>query len=614
MDSNGGFHEVEKDGKLFLVYHHPKYCSIPQIQTLTSSHDLLLQPLFLCPKIRCRKNVVHFSATFPLNSSPEYIFPTTTDSNDHHVMPLFWCNNKEFDVSGGCYRCHGSNFGTDYYFCEYCDQNFHKECVQSPLKIKHPYHPKHSLQLSFHHPQARTSECLCCGKRAKYMVYHCTICQAFMHPTCAMKPIPFVIDPPKKHVHPLTFFPRQTSLTCNVCGLLRKIHPTYVCLRCNFAVHIDCMSFPNFIKISRHKHRVSYIPSAPSREWFCGICRQSVNRDYGAYTCDKCSDYVVHPICATGKNVWDGKELEGVPEEGDLTQDLGPFNVISKGVILYFLHGHHLWLEVSLIYDENKVCQACVLPIYEGNFYVCMECEFILHEKCAQAPRRIQHALHPHPLTLKESNEHSICYFTCNACDCKCGGFVYECRTEGCTFNLDVRCASIVEPFDYKGHEDPLFLALDQEVKLICQVCKRTCEKQLNCIKCNYVVCFKCATLPYKARYKHDTHFLTVSCGEEVSEKDWCEVCERNLKDTRTKVFYWCNECFTTFHIECVFGEDPYMKLGQYFDYWGKIQILGKCKISRPLCDSCKKRCHGKIFKRGNSIACSLECMVPNLY
>ncbi|XP_023632799.1 uncharacterized protein LOC17899650 [Capsella rubella] len=422
MDSNGGFHEVEKDGKLSLVYHHPKYCPIPQTHTTISSDDLLFQTLFLCPYIRCRKNVIHFSVTLPLNSSPEYIFPTTTNSKDHHVKPLFWCNNKEFDANGGCYICYGSNFGTDYYFCEYCDQNFHKECVQSPLKIKHPYHPEHSLQLSFHNPQARYIECLCCGKRANFMVYYCTICQAFMHPTCAMKPIPFVIDQPKKYVHPLTFFPRQTSLTCNVCGLLRKNYPTYICIRYNFVAHIDCMNFSHIIKISRHQHRISYLPSLPSREQSCGVCR-NINGDYGAYICGKCNDYVVHPICATGKDVWDGKELEGVPEDDDITKDLGPFSVISEGVILYFLHDHHLRLEVDLLYDENRFCQACILPIYEGSF--------------------LSHAM----LVI----------------------------------------------------------------------------------------------------------VIVVALSTSV--------------ETSTKVFYGCDNCFTTFHIECVLGEDPYMKPGQYFDY-----------------------------------------------
>ncbi|XP_024003658.1 uncharacterized protein LOC18010291 [Eutrema salsugineum] len=590
MDSVAGFHLEEMDGKPFLVYHHPKYHPMPQTQSLTSSsettsHNQPLQPLFLCPLARWNKDApIPFCNSFPINSSPEYILSTPT-FRYHPVRPLYRCNNKDFNVDADeCQLCNVSNFGTIFYFCEYHHETYHKECVESPAKIKHPYHPEHSLQL-YCDFSGRNTECLYCGERGIDMVYYCTICQVFMHPVCMMKPILFVIDQPKRHNHPLTFFPRQTSLTCNVCGLLRKSSLTYVCLICNFVAHKDCMYFPHIIKISRHHHRISYTSSLQSREWSCGVCRQRVDCDYGAYTCDKCSDYAVHSRCALGKNVWDGEELEGVPEEDDVTQDARPFDIISEGVILHFLHDHHLRFEVNILYDENKLCQACVLPIFEGNYYSCIECEFILYETCAMAPRRIQHALHPHLLILKIATEYENGYFECNACDRICGGFVYECYIEDCEFDLDVRCALISEPFDYKVHEHPLFLALDPIKKPICEVCKIECHKQLNCIKCNFIICFKCATLPYKAMYKYDKHFLTVLCGEEINENDCCEVCERDLRDTCIKVFYWCKECCTTFHTECLFGEDPYMKPGQSYYTMGKeFQIFGKSNISRPFC------------------------------
>lgn len=318
------------------------------------------------------------------------------------------------------------------------------------------------------------------------------------------------------------------------------------------------------------------------------------------------------------ENMCDGEELEGVPEESDITQDDGSFDMVSKGVILHFLHDHHLLLEVSILYNENRLYQACVLPIYEGNLYSCKECEFIIHETCASAPRRIQHALHPHPLTLKDPCGYKSLCITCNACDRYCGGFLYGCPIKECNFDLDLQCASISEPFDYIGHEHPLFLALDPtKKKPKCQVCKTKCQKQLNCIRCDFIVRIKCVTLPNKARFKHDTNFLTVLCGDEVREKDWCEVCERNIKDTSTEVLYWCNECCTTFHIECLVGEDPYLKPGQIIKEDDlEIQILGKSNLSRRLCDTCKKPCQGKkfkcqseILKIDNLIVCSMKCL-----
>ncbi|XP_010418160.1 PREDICTED: uncharacterized protein LOC104703785 [Camelina sativa] len=615
----GGFHEVENDSILSqLVYHHPKYQPIPQTHSPTSddeapSHNHTSQPLFLCPYPRCTKKTSN-SITYEVSYSPEYISTKITDE-DHSVLPLFWCNNQVFDVNGGCQICGGSNSGTDYYFCELSSQIYHKECVQSPFIINHPYHPEHSLQLSYREASAPSIECSCCGRRAINLVYSCTTCDAVMHTICAMKSIPFVVDQPKTHDHALTFFPRQASLTCNVCGFLRKNHPTYVCLRCNFVAHKDCMYSPRIIKISRHHHRISYISSLPSEEWSCGVCRKSIDDDYSAYTCDKCDDYAVHVRCALRQDVWDGVELEDVPEQEDITQDVGPFEIIFEGVILHFLHDHYLQLVVSIICDENKFCQVCVMPIFEGKFYSCMECEFILHETCAQSPRRIQHVLHPHPLELipMSSSKYGKDNFYCDACYRYCGDFMYSCPVAECDFGVDVRCAAISEPFDFQGHEHPLFLALHPNVKPICEVCKSECYKQFNCIKCDFIVCIKCATLPYKARYKHDKHFLKLLWGKEVCEKDWCEVCERNLRDTNTKFFYWCNVCCTTLHTACLFDDDLYLKPGQILDVREgnevkQVKVLARRNLSRPLCDSCEYTCQGRLFTIDNITTCSMKC------
>ncbi|KAG2326696.1 hypothetical protein Bca52824_009424 [Brassica carinata] len=502
MDVAGEFHRIEKDGKLYFEYHHSKYHPIPQIQSSSSSKTIIsshaFQSLFVCPAARCRVALRDSSdrSTFsPIFSSPEYLFSTRDHDLYHSVLPLFWCNNKDFAIDGGCDVCNGSKSGTDYYLS-----------------------------------------------------------------------------------------------------------------------HKDCMYFPRIIKISRHPHRISYKSSLRSGEWLCGVCRQNIEIDYGAYSCDKCCDYAVHSICATGKNVWDGEDLEGVPEEDDITLGAESFEVISEGVILHFLHNHHLYLQVSTLYDENKFCQACVLPIFEGNIYSCIECGFILHETCAQSRRKLQHALHPHPLTLRHVNPYEYVGFTCDACDHYCGGFIYGCHLKDeCDFDLDIRCASISEPVDYQGHEHPLYLALNPEEKPICHVCKTKCEKQLNCIICNFIICVKCTTLPYKVKYKHDKHFLRVLWGEEICDKSWCEVCENDMKHTNKNVMYWCDECCITVHVECLFGDHPYLKHGQFCKENGiMLQIIWKSNTSRPSCNYCKNRCQHKMFMRDDIVACSMRCALSN--
>ncbi|KAF8117542.1 hypothetical protein N665_0009s0065 [Sinapis alba] len=431
------------------------------------------------------------------------------------------------------------------------------------------------------------------------MLYYCDLCEIFVHVHCAQATIPFFIDQPRRHDHTLTLFPRQASLTCNVCSLVNELHLTYICAICDYVAHKDCIYIPHTIRISRHHHRISFNPSLPSQVLPCGVCRREVDSDHcGAYTCNKCNGcYAVHTRCALRHDIWDGIELEGVPEE---EEDVEPFTKIADGIIFHFCHGHHLKLETSTgVYDENKFCQACVLPIYGGNFYSCVECDFILHETCAYAPRKKVHPLHPHPLQLKDASGEQI--FCCDACTRLSNGFIYKCTKEGCDYKLDMRCALVSEPFEYQGHQDSLFLSLNPKEKPPCHVCKSMEGRQqvLNCTKCDFVICFKCATLPYTPRYKHDEHYLVFCRGDEAGDSDWCELCEGKLTVGGEKEgFYKCNDCCTTLHINCLLGITPYLKPSQKIKarFHREYQLLRNNSQSRPFCNHCKIHCPYPIY------------------
>ncbi|CAH2078666.1 unnamed protein product [Thlaspi arvense] len=126
-------------------------------------------------------------------------------------------------------------------------------------------------------------------------------------------------------------------------------------------LHKDCLYHPYVIRISRHHHRIYFASYLPCGEWSCGVCRRKVDNNYGAYYCNKCDGYFVHTKYALGKDLWDGKELDGIPEEPEIVVEL--FERISDGIILHFTHDHHLKLEICGAYDEGKLCQACNLPI-----------------------------------------------------------------------------------------------------------------------------------------------------------------------------------------------------------------------------------------------------------
>ncbi|KAG7563338.1 Protein kinase C-like phorbol ester/diacylglycerol-binding domain [Arabidopsis suecica] len=627
MSLIGEFHKGEIDGKPYLLYHQV-IKPLPQInfpdeettiekplsiQNKTYSSDKLAidsgddLPLFVCPVSRIKTTIVSENIILvdedgnerPGLSFKLTISPLVGDNLlcDHVVLPLFWCNNKEVDPENDCGSCRAPKVGTYYYFCVTCDERYHKECVESPLEINYPYHVKHSLQLYFSNKDS--NHCILCTEKADYdLYYYSSLSDIYMHVLCAQTPIPFFIDQPKRHDHTLNLFPRQASLTCNVCALVHKHSLTYVCTSCDFVAHSDCIHIPQTIRISRHYHRVSFTSFLQPRKWSCGVCRKQVDHDYGAYTCNVCSGYAVHTRCALRKDISDGIELEGLPEE---EKDVEPFERISAGVILHFSHGCHLKFGTSGVYDENKFCQACTLSINEENFYVCVECDFMLHERCAYAPRKKVHPLHPHPLEQKSVHERLHPLFRCVACFRVSNGFKYECANKGCDYTLDVVCASASEPFDYQGHQHPLFLALDPQEKPLCHICKSTeVQNVLNCIEfqCDFIICFKCATLPYMVRYKHDEHYLTFCRGDEASGSDWCELCEGKLAIGGKEGFYKCNDCCTTLHINCLLGLDPYLKACETFPgvNGGEVLIQRNNSATRPICGICESRCQYPTF------------------
>ncbi|ESQ33054.1 hypothetical protein EUTSA_v100040441mg, partial [Eutrema salsugineum] len=388
--------------------------------------------------------------------------------------------------------------------------------------------------------------------------------------------------------------------------------------------HSDCIYIPQSIRISRHHHRISYVASLPFKEaTSCGVCRHKVDSDYGAYTCNKCCGYAVHTRCALRRDIWDGKELEGEPGEED--EDVEPFKRISDEIIIHFSHDRHhmMRFETSrVVYDEHKVCPMCALPIYEGNFYACvMECDFLLHEACACAPRTKLHPLHPYQLTLEAVSDKQY-YVRCHACTRKVNGFNYVCKAANQFFEayqLDVRCALVSEPFQYQGHEHPLFLSLDPKEKPSCHICKVACDVNmvLNCIECDFIICFSCATLPYTVKYKHDEHYLTFCRGDEASGSDWCELCEGKLTIGGKQGFYKCDDCCTTLHIHCLLGCDPYMMSGIPFeDVQGhELLLLPNHLPTRPTCNLCRSRCPYPIFLEDEEkTICSFKCGIDHSY
>ncbi|KAG7620649.1 DC1 [Arabidopsis suecica] len=242
-------------------------------------------------------------------------------------------------------KCAGCNLGKDYYSDGYCCFRsglfFHKECAESNPKISSFYHPQHSLYIKIlAENEEAYGNCKLC--RDDRFPYACNLCNLSFHKdcaestpemkyschpkhilkrltrvpsvdiNCAKNPLPSTIVHLKAHEHLLTLMP-QRNFVCDACGMDDDPNP-YVCLPCNFMIHQNCIDKPSIIKIYRHDHRLYYNHCLDAGDWKCGVCNKEINWTCGAYSCSKCPDFAIHPRCVKRFGIWDGIELEGIPE------------------------------------------------------------------------------------------------------------------------------------------------------------------------------------------------------------------------------------------------------------------------------------------------------------
>ncbi|KAL1220797.1 Protein VACUOLELESS GAMETOPHYTES [Cardamine amara subsp. amara] len=498
------------------------------------------------------------------------------------------CDTLVYSEIGLCYKCYE------------CKLVFHEECDKFFPEANHTSHPQHPLKLLSYKaaPKYADKKCLLCGMGFDQRLHHCDICNFSICSRCMSNPPPLVVVSRTTHEHQLHLFPRRMDFTCNACGMQGNRSP-YFCLQCNFMIHRKCIDLPRVININRHNHRISYTRRLGHGDWKCGVglCSKKVDGFYGAYSCSKCPKDVFHASCATRNDVWDMIELEGTPEEPEEP----PFVVIDDNTIKHFSHDHNLRINKDGgMLHESILCQACVFQICSELFYNCEECDFILHEKCANLPRKKRHLCDSLPFTLDTNSEGeaSKCYL----CRQDFTGFRYMCLNRDIV--LDVRCSSLSEPFVHESHQHPLYYTGGYCMSK-CTACGDCTNREIysalfNCDQCDFRLGFKCAILPHKVmRYKYDDHPLCLSYSESSVDGEyyWCEACETKVNPR--KWFYTCKDCGVALHISCVVGDVSYVMPGSVLSvarlagglkfYDG--EVVPNTSICRPICTVCNSRC-----------------------
>ncbi|XP_010485025.1 PREDICTED: uncharacterized protein LOC104763339 [Camelina sativa] len=588
---------------------HPSH---PQHQlSLTNDHgdhpcDLCGQK-FLSPCYSC--STCQFALDLACGIRPS---PFEIENPICHDHSLVFLKKKEEEAS--CEVCKDSIAGPSY-SCLECDVYFHVDCVNLSKEVNHPCHPVHPLMLmeSESLPEDAKKTCIFCEAQPENVLYHCSFCNFSTCLACSKNPPPIVMEHTKTHKHPLTLFSREISFTCNACGIEDNDMKPYMCLQCDFVVHGICIGLPQVININRHDHRISCTHHLGHANLICGVCRKSVSQFYGGYSCSSCPNYTVHSQCAVKTNVWDGVELEGVPED---EEDIAPYKVVGDDLICHFSHEKHTlrFYKDNIIHDGRTRCEACSQPVEFDPIYSCEDCCFILHEKCANHPLKKRLVFSTRPFKLQEAGTGVRKVLDCAYCRIFSTGFEY---TSLIAKNVDVHCGSLSEPFIHDdGHLHPLYFdTLDPKQRHNCNGCRNRIDGHLlRCEPCIFDLCLSCASLPKKIRHSSDEHPLTLFCGGKTGDKYWCDICERELDPK--KWFYTCSDCGVTMHVECVIGDFSRLMPGSIIDIGGYgFEVVLNNHNTRPLCRECFSRCKVSVILKDledNEYICSRLCFLKS--
>ncbi|KAL3743376.1 hypothetical protein ACJRO7_018643 [Eucalyptus globulus] len=268
--------------------------------------------------------------------------------------------------------------------------------------------------------------------------------------------------------------------------------------------------------------------------------------------------------------------------------------------ICHFSHKH--WLTLYAMDDAGKPCRACSRPIFDFG-YVCHDCNFHLHKKCAKLPQSIHHCLHPkHPLTLHFNQSET---FECSVCKETDSGFTFRCCE--CDFNMDVTCFLRNQPclnlppreektrkLQHFSHNHPLTLCfLTKKDYVKCSGCERQiCGPAYRCKVCcqRFTLDKCCAQLPcLKEHPFHPLHTLTLCKKSPYGDtRALCDACKKTI----CGFVYHCDICQFDLDVVCA-SLTPSLK---HEKHDGCLTFFEEINGQVP-CNLCGKSCSNNLYR-----------------
>ncbi|PIN03183.1 hypothetical protein CDL12_24295 [Handroanthus impetiginosus] len=252
----------------------------------------------------------------------------------------------------------------------------------------------------------------------------------------------------------------------------------------------------------------------------------------------------------------------------------------NASMIEHFCHEHPLSLvtynkknHVSVSNEGETIkCYLCKKAVVVSvlSYVCCMsddECsKIILHKRCAEMPRQMQHPSHPqHPLTLCIDQYGQGYSVICSLCRRRFKNeFCYHCYL--CEFDIDISCEQLGMDDNYLFqderflshlcHRHPLMLQRKPASIFLCDGCGTNEGEEMayTCSACEFWVHKSCASFPMKKEIYHHHHPLSLAFSFPLKHTKYlaaykCDICCKRFCPTYW--VYFCNRCRFFAHVKC---------------------------------------------------------------
>lgn len=516
--------------------------------------------------------------------------------------PLILSKEKNLKPKHISNRCGGCLPSSTYSCnkCKFLPSTSHAELLKrnNIISLLHPRHPLTLVEKSCYDV---FSLCDHCNEFVYGFAYSCSSCKFNLHIPCASHHI----FEPEGHKHSFMLL-KQASFTCDACGE-QSDDMSHLCTTCQLQVHKTCSaSFPLVVKQIGHHHPLSLtycIQMNDTLDKSCRICNREMKTEFCFYYCASCT-YIAHVRCATLIQDLTDEPPDPATTTKDLMSDDSPNPNPEPNLpeIQHISHHHYLTLiNDELEGDEEVLCDGCVQSI-SVPFYNCAQCNFFLHKSCVELPKKILHPLHTLPLTLCPPGR-THCLFKCIACSVYCNGLFYSCAKGN--FSIDIRCSSFTNTLRHEGHEHTLILFKDSS-NAECSACGLGCRIKFRCEECSFNLDLRCASLPYTTKHKWDGEppaKLTYNSIENKLGEYYCDICEKRRNPSHW--FYHGEYCDFSAHPTCIIGKH-HVKFGKTIEDYDRhphpLTLVEKSRkeyphFAHPKCAICGKPCKDLVFK-----------------